>query len=98
MTIEILPRATDDLVAGFRFYEEQAKGLGTYFRLSLFEDVEALRVTAGAHARALGYNRSISKKFPFAIYYNVEGEIIRVHAILDCRRNPRWIRRVLDRR
>jgi hypothetical protein len=98
VTILILPRATDDLVNGFRFYEEQAQGLGSYFRLSLFEDVAALRVAAGVHARALGYHRSFSKKFPFAIYYNVDGEIIRIHAILDCRRNPQWIRRILDRR
>ena len=57
MTIEILPRATDDPVTGFRFYEEQAQGLGPYFCTSLFEDVDALRVTAGAHARAPGYHR-----------------------------------------
>lgn len=73
MTLEILPRATDDLVNGLRFYEEKAKGLGAHFRLALFEDVEALRVTAGVHAHRLGYHRSLSKKFPFAIYYHCCG-------------------------
>lgn len=98
MKIEILPRAADDLVNGFRFYEQQTAGLGTYFRVSLFDNVEALTITAGSHARVLGYHRSVSKKFPFAIYYTVEAEIVRIHAILDCRRNPQWIRRTLEQR
>ena len=59
MTLEILPRATDDLVTGYYFYEEQAEGLGAYFRLSLFQDMEALRLTAGSHARRFDYHRCI---------------------------------------
>jgi hypothetical protein len=95
VTIEILPRAKEDLVAGFHFYDQQAQGLGGYFRDSLFADVESLRTTAGVHARALGYHRRISKKFPFAIYYQIAGDVIQVHAILDCRRAPSSIRRRL---
>jgi len=30
--IEILPEAREDLIAGHRFYETQAQGLGSYFR------------------------------------------------------------------
>ena len=88
MTIEILPRAKQDLLTGFRFYEQQEQGLGSYFRDSLFADIEALRVTAGVHARVAGYHRAISKNFPFAIYYRVSGKFLQVHAILDCRRDP----------
>jgi hypothetical protein len=40
--IEILPEARDDLIAGFRFYERQAPGLGSYFRESILKDVDAL--------------------------------------------------------
>ena len=96
MTIEILPRATDDLVAGFHFYEQQEKGLGSYFRESLFADVESLRATAGVHRRVLGYHRCVSNKFPFAIYYAVSGELVQVHAIFDCRRDPSSLRRRLS--
>jgi len=48
--IEILPDARDDLIAGFRFYERQAPGLGKYFRESILTDVDAL----AAHGGALG--------------------------------------------
>jgi hypothetical protein len=44
--IEILPEAQEDLIAGFRFYEHQAPGLGTYFRESILTDVDALAAMA----------------------------------------------------
>ena len=93
MTIEILPEAQDDLIAGFRFYERQAQGLGSYFRESLLDDVDSLATQGGIHAKVFGYHRSLSKRFPFAIYYRVEADVVRIRAILDCRRNPSWIRR-----
>ena len=92
MTIQILPQARDDLIEGYRFYESQGPGLGSYFRDSLLADVDLLATNAGAHAKVFGYHRSLSKRFPFAIYYRVEADVVRVRAILDCRRNPSWIR------
>jgi hypothetical protein len=91
--IDILPEARDDLLAGFRFYERQARGLGSYFRECILEDIDSLAVHGGVHGNVFGYHRSLSKRFPFAIYYRVEANVARVRAILDCRRNPSWIRR-----
>ena len=93
MRIEILPEARDDVIAGFRFYERQALGLGSYFRESILGDIDALAVYGGVHTKVFGYHRRLSKRFPFAIYYRVEADVVRVRAILDCRRNPSWIRR-----
>jgi plasmid stabilization system protein ParE len=95
VTIEILPDAQRDLVAGFRFYELRSRGLGNYFLDSLFSDIELLADSGGIHASAFTYHRSLSKRFPFAIYYRVENRVARVRAILDCRRRPSWIRRQL---
>lgn len=92
MRIEILDEAQEDLIQGFRFYEGRETGLGTYFLDCLFSDIDSLLVHAGIHQIVYGYHRSLSKKFPFAIYYSLTGEMIRAHAILDCRRNPFWIR------
>jgi plasmid stabilization system protein ParE len=88
MKIQILDEAEQDLIDGFRFYEAQDQGLGDYFFDSLFSDIDSLQLYAGIHARHFGYHRLLSKRFPFAIYYRVSGKIVRVHAILDCRRNP----------
>lgn len=96
MKIEILDSAEDDLIDGFKFYENQSRGLGDYFLDSLFSDIESLRVYAGIHALHFGYHRLLSKRFPFAIYYRLHNEIIRVYAVLDCRRSPAWTRNRLS--
>ena len=95
MKIEILDEAQEDLVGGFRFYEAREVGLGSYFLDCLFSDIDSLLLYAGIHQIIFGYHRCLSKRFPFAIYYDVEGELIRVHGVLDCRRNPSWIRKRL---
>ena len=64
MRIEILPEARDDLIAGFRFYEHQALGLGSYFRESILGDIDALAVHGGVHAKVFGYHRSCVNAFP----------------------------------
>ena len=92
MRIEILDEAEADLIEGYHFYEAQDAGLGSYFLDSLFSDIDSLLIHAGVHAVVFGYRRCLSKRFPFAVYYSVEGELIRVSAVLDCRRNPTWIR------
>jgi len=40
----------------------------------------------------------LSKRFPFGIYYEVEGQTAYVYAILDMRRDPLWIRSELQKR
>jgi hypothetical protein len=34
------------------------------------------------------YLRMLSKRFPFAVYYRLEGDTVRIYAVLDCRRDP----------
>ena len=96
MRIELLDAAERDLIQGFEFYDRQSKGLGDYFLDSIFSDIESLHIYAGVHALHFGYHRLLSKRFPFAIYYRIKNEIIQIYAILDCRRNPAWIREKLS--
>ncbi len=88
MKFEILDEAQEDLIKGFHFYEGREPKLGSYFLDSLFSDIDSLLVYAGIHQRTFGYHRCLSKRFPFAIYYNIEGGLVRVYAVLDCRQNP----------
>jgi plasmid stabilization system protein ParE len=92
MRILILPSARDDLSDGFDFYERQQEGLGRYFLESLFSDIESLRLYAGIHSKRLGFQRLLSKRFPYAVYYDQERLTARVWAVLDCRRDPDAIR------
>jgi len=96
VNIVILRSAVDDLKRGRSFYERQAKGLGDYFDESLAADIESLRLYAGIHPIMHGYYRKLSKRFPYAVYYEIKGSEVRVRAVLDCRRNPRWIQSRLE--
>lgn len=92
MKVCIVDEAAQDLVDGYQFYEHQAAGVGDYFLDSLFSDIDSLRLYAGIHSLRFGYNRLLSKCFPFAVYYRIENDVVRVYAVLDCRRDPSWIR------
>lgn len=92
MNIVILRSAIEDLRRGREFYGRREAWLGDYFQESLYADIESLRLYAGIHCRSHGYFRKLSGRFPFAIYYELVGEEIRIRAVLDCRNDPKWIR------
>jgi hypothetical protein len=95
MNVSILPAALDDLAEGFSFYENQGENLGNYFLDSLFSDIDSLKIYGGIHRQVFGFHRALSKRFPFAIYYETKAEHVFVRAVLDCRRDPKWIRQKL---
>lgn len=92
MTVVILEDAAADIELGRQFYESCEAGIGEYFVDSIFADLERLVVLAGVHPANFGFRRMLCRRFPYAIYYEVEGHTAFVYAILDLRRDPRWIR------
>jgi hypothetical protein len=98
MTVVVLEDAAADLEAGRRFYESREPGVGDYFVESRLSDLDSLVLYAGIHGRHFGLHRMLSKRFPFAIYYEVEAETAYVYAILDMRRDPVWLRSELAKR
>ncbi len=66
-----------------------------YFAAALAADIDSLTLFAGIHPMEFGFHRILSQRFPFGVYYLVEGEVIRIYAVLDLRRDPAWIRRRL---
>lgn len=96
--VVLLDDTVSDLEIGQRFYEDRGEGLGDYFVDSLLSDIESLRLYAGIHPVRFGYHRLLSKRFPFAVYYEVVSEIVQVVAVLDMRRDPRSIRKSISAR
>ena len=72
-------------------------GLGSYFLDSPVSDIDSLAFYTGIHGKVFGSHRALSKRFPFAIYCDLAGDEVQIHAVLDCRRRPSWIRRRLKR-
>ncbi|MDB6069541.1 MAG: uncharacterized protein JWL81_712 [Verrucomicrobiales bacterium] len=96
MKVQILDSAKADLIEACRFYESREAGLGDYFLTNIYTDIQSLSIFGGLHTNPYRfYHRALSKRFPFAIYYTVAENRVRVHAVIDCRRHPTWIRKHL---
>lgn len=51
---------------------------------------------AGIHQMVFGYHRLLSKRFPYAVYYTRENDLVVVWRILDLRRDPDKTRKALQ--
>ena len=94
----LLEEAVEDLEIGRTFYDEQEEGIGAYFVASLLSDITSLHLYSGIHPIHFEFHRMLSKRFPFAVYYEAGLGVICVVAVLDMRRNPKSIRKALENR
>jgi len=96
MRIKILSSALEDLHSGRLFYQKQGEGLGDYFFDALFSDIDSLALYGGIHKKVFGFHRLLSKRFPYAIYYETEDkDFVVVRRVLDLRQNPKKVRGAL---
>lgn len=96
MRIQILTSALEDLSKARKFYERQGYDLGAYFMDTLFSEIDSLTLYGGVHRQVFGYHRMLSKRFPYAIYYRVTEDTVKVYRVLDCRQHPNRIRDALS--
>ncbi len=97
-TIVVLEEAAEDIERGRKFYDQQEMGIGAYFEDTILSDIESLGLFHGIHSIHFGFHRMLSERFPFGIYYREASEATQVFAVLDLRRNPGWIHKVLEGR
>lgn len=86
-TLVVTELALEDLQRSKNFYDEQDVYLGDYFIDSIFVDLDSLQFYGGIHEKHFGYYKMLAKRFPFAIYYDIEEESVVIHAILDTRQD-----------
>ena len=93
----VTPLAKNDILESENFYEEQSPGLGAYFVDSIISDLDALTFYGGVHPVHFGYYRMVTKRFPFVIYYEIENDLVVVHAILPTRKDPKALEKRLSK-
>ena len=97
--IFVMEDAVEDLNEGKAFYDHQELGVGNYFWDSLIVDIESLIIYGGIHIKKFGLYQMFSKRFPYAIYYEIIDQIAYVVAVLPMRRDPAWIvKKIKNRR
>jgi toxin ParE1/3/4 len=78
----------------FLWYQGQRPNLGWEFDSDLTAVFEMLRQLPEAAPQVhRGLRRALLRKFPYAVYYQLQPEEIRVRAVLHMRRRPRRWRR-----
>ncbi len=88
-------RADLDVEAAFDWYEDEQPGLG----LEFLDELRAAygRIADGPYKyRDLrtGIRRSLTRRFPYAIYFSVEDDVVVILAVLRANRDPaEWQRR-----
>ena len=96
--IVVLEDAAEDMKDARDFYENLESSLGSYFWDSIISDIESLVLYAGVHQRYFGLFRLLSRRFPYAIYYEVSESIAYIIAILPVRSNPAGIKEKIKNR
>jgi plasmid stabilization system protein ParE len=78
-----------DIEAAFEWYESEQPGLG----LEFLDEVRAAytRILDGPFKYQVlrsGIRRAITRRFPYAVYFSVENDLIVVIAVIDTARDP----------
>jgi len=92
----IRPEAKADLLDIFHWYQEQRQGLGHDFELCVEEVISKIQRNPFIHKEIFpNVRRSVTKRFPFGVFYTVGDEKIIILAVLHARRDPlKWKNRI----
>ena len=93
--LEATPGADLDVEATFDWYEGEEPGLGSYFLDELRVAYQRiLNHPLGYQELRSGIRRALTRRFPYGVYFSVEGETIVIVAVLSTARDPaEWQRR-----
>jgi plasmid stabilization system protein ParE len=98
--IALLPAARSDLADACAWYDQRGEGLGDRFLDAVDECLGGLMLHAESRevarqSKIRTYRRAVVSKFPYAIFYAFERDIVFVFAVLHTSRDPRkWRRRL----
>jgi toxin ParE1/3/4 len=92
------PRADLDVEAAFVWYESERTGLGLEFLAELRAAYgRVVQGPFGYQVLQAGIRRALLRRFPYAVYFSIDGEIVVVLAVLHASRDPaEWQRRRTD--
>lgn len=93
--LSVSPDAEKDISEAAKWYEEQKSGLGQEFMLSLDAIMQSIiRNPLQFPVIYKEFRRALLYRFPFAVFYIIEGKTIIILAVLHQFRNPKvWKKR-----
>lgn len=87
--MRFVPEVEGDVMAAYEWYEDKAVGLGAEFLRVFYAHAAALRraplICPKVH---LDFHRGLLRRFPYAVYFRIEGNSVIVYGVFHCARNP----------
>lgn len=97
--LAFLPEVEEDVICAYIWYEEKSKGLGEEFlRMFYAAAAEAARTPNLYPQIYKDFHRKLLKRFPYAVYFIVEGKSVMVYGLFHCARDPYFIYGKIDQR
>jgi toxin ParE1/3/4 len=88
-TIESYLAADADIEAAFDWYQNEQLGLGLEFLDELRTSYRSIADNPHKyHQLRSGIRRALTKRFPYAIYFKIEGDLVVVVAVLHTAQDP----------
>ena len=89
MNLKYTDRAKDDIDLAFGWYEMQRHGLGFEFLDCIEVSINSIIRFPEMHEKSYSNFRGcVIRRFPFSIFYSVEGNLIVIHSVFDNQQNP----------
>ncbi len=84
------PEAQADVAEAFAWYETQRVGLGSEFLAEVARVLERIEQLPESYAVLRGQTRrALVHRFPYAVFYVLDPDVIGVTAVMHGRRDPR---------
>lgn len=97
--LRFVPEVEDDAVAAYVWYERKAAGLGRDFLRRLYACAGDIAERPFPYRKVhREFRRRLLDRFPFAVYFSMEGDHVVVFGVFHCARAPRAIRGALGDR
>jgi plasmid stabilization system protein ParE len=96
--VVVRPAAAADIEDAFLWYERQREGLGSEFLDALRGTMDLVLVHPEAFPVLHRETRRVlvQRRFPYGLYFRVDGDVVLLVACMHAKRHPRRLRSRLD--
>jgi toxin ParE1/3/4 len=89
MELRYTERAKIEIDTAMAWYEQQQRGLGLEFLACIETSLKHIQYQPQMYEKLyVNFRRTVVNRFPFSIFYTIEGGTIIIHAVFDNRQNP----------
>ena len=98
-SLSFLPEVEHDAITGYNWYEERSDGLGNDFLRLFYANANEIPRNPLLYPVVFkNFRRRLLRRFPYAIYFRIEEQIVLVFGLFHCARDPIFIKSSLNDR